>query len=78
MSLRNFQIERATMLYDGGDMSARVAPDVYQAMLDDPTPADWRQRLFDTLAVMQTPHEARLRGGSWRRLSGRIPNWRSK
>ncbi len=55
-SVRNFQIVRATELYDAGEMSARVAPDVYGPLLGDATPADWSQRLFDTLAVISTPH----------------------
>ena len=55
-SLRNFQIVRATQLYDAGDLTPRVAPDVYEPLLSDPTPADWMQRLFDTLAVISTPH----------------------
>ena len=54
--MRNFQIVRATDLYDAGDLTARVAPDVYLPLLADPTPADWTQRLFDTLAVVTTPH----------------------
>jgi hypothetical protein len=29
---------------------------VYRPLLADPTPADWTQRLFDTLAVISTPH----------------------
>jgi tetratricopeptide (TPR) repeat protein len=55
-SLRNFQIVRATELCDAGEMTARVAPDVFAQLLSDPTPADWTQRLFDTLAVISTPH----------------------
>ncbi len=55
-SLRNFQIVRATELEDAGEMTARVAPDVYRPLLADPTPADWTQRTFDTLAVTSTPH----------------------
>ncbi len=57
-SLRNFQIVRAGELADAGEMTARVAPDVYGALLADPTPADWTQRTFDTLAVTSTPHAA--------------------
>lgn len=55
-SLRNFQIVRATELFDAGDMTVRVLPDVYRQLLVDPTPADWTERLFDTLAVISTPH----------------------
>ena len=55
-SLKNFQIVRATELYEAGDLTARVAPDVFRPLLSDPRPADWAQRLFDTLAVASTPH----------------------
>lgn len=55
-SLKNFQILRATALYDSGDISSRVAVLVYRPLLSDPRPADWTQRLFDTLAVSSSPH----------------------
>ena len=55
-SLRNFQIVRASELADAGELTARVAPDVFRPLLLDPTPADWTQRTFDTLAVISTPH----------------------
>jgi hypothetical protein len=55
-SLRNFQIVRANELVDAGEMSARIAPDVYGPLLSDPTPADWIVRTFDTLAAISTPH----------------------
>lgn len=55
-SLKNFQILRATELYEAGDLTARVAPDVFRPLLSDPRPADWTQRLFDTLAVASSPH----------------------
>jgi tetratricopeptide (TPR) repeat protein len=57
-SLRNFQIVRASELVDAGVLTPRVAPDVYGALLADPTPADWTQRTFDMLAVSSTPHGA--------------------
>jgi tetratricopeptide (TPR) repeat protein len=56
-SVRNFQIARASGLYDAGDISPRVANDLFKSMLSDPTPPDWSQRSLDTLAVMETPHE---------------------
>ena len=56
-SLRNFQIARASGLYDAGDISPRVATDLFKSMLNEPTPADWSQRSLDTLAVMSTPHD---------------------
>jgi tetratricopeptide (TPR) repeat protein len=56
-SVRNFQIARASGLYDAGDISPRVATDLYKSMLSEPTPADWSQRSLDTLAVMSTPHD---------------------
>ena len=46
---------------DAGELTARVAPDVYRPLLADPTPADWTQRTFDTLAVTSTPHGAGVR-----------------
>lgn len=55
-SLRNFQIVRANELVDAGEMTARIAPDVYRPLLSDPTSADWIERTFDTLAVISTPH----------------------
>ncbi len=55
-SLRNFQIVRANELVDAGQMSSRIAPDVYRPLLSDPTPADWIERTFDTLAVISTSH----------------------
>jgi tetratricopeptide (TPR) repeat protein len=56
-SVRNFQIARASGLYDAGDISPRVAIDMFKSMLDEPTPGDWSQRSLDTLAVMSTPHD---------------------
>jgi CHAT domain len=55
-AVRNFQIVRANELVDAGEMSSRIAPDVYRPLLSDPTPADWIERTFDTLAVISTPH----------------------
>jgi hypothetical protein len=55
-SLRNFQIARATELLAAGELSPRVAPDVYLPLLKDPSAADWMERTFDTLAVISTPH----------------------
>lgn len=55
-ALRNFQIARATELYDARELTARVAPDVFGPLLSDPRPADWTQRLFDTLAFASTLH----------------------
>ncbi|HEY4233071.1 MAG TPA: CHAT domain-containing protein [Lacipirellulaceae bacterium] len=56
-SVRNFQIARASGLYDAGDISPRVATDLFKSMLAEPTAADWSQRSLDTLAVMRTPHD---------------------
>jgi hypothetical protein len=56
-SLRNFQIARASSLYDSGDISPRVATDLFKSMLSEPVAADWSQRSLDTLAVMVTPHD---------------------
>ena len=71
-SLRNFEIARATELFDAGDLTPRVAPDVFGPLLGDPTPADWTQQTFDTLAVISTPHGPRSIVGSWVRSIARI------
>jgi len=57
-SLRNFQIARTSEMYDAHAASPRVALDLYSALLADPTPADWAYRPLDSLAVLNTPHDA--------------------
>ena len=41
-SVRNFQIARASALYDAGDISPRIATDLFKSMLVEPTAADCR------------------------------------
>lgn len=57
-SLRNFQITRTSTMYDARAVSARVAADLYVALLADPTPADWFRNPLDAMAVVQTMQDA--------------------
>lgn len=57
-SLRNFQIARANEMYDTRAASPRVAVDLYAALLADPAPADWAYSPLESLAVLNTSHEA--------------------
>lgn len=59
-SLRNFQIRLTNDWFDSRAIRPRNAETLYESLLADPTPADWAQRPFDTLAVMKTPHDAAL------------------
>lgn len=57
-SLRNFQIQRTSEMYDSRMASPRVAVDFYKALLADPSPADWLRDPLDAMAVMQANHAA--------------------
>lgn len=57
-SLRNFQIQRTSELYDSRAASPRVAVDLYKSLLADPSPVDWTRDPLDAMAVMQTNHSA--------------------
>jgi hypothetical protein len=57
-SLRNFQIGLTGSLFDSGGMTPRVAVEVYQLLLADPTPAEWVYHPLDAMTVLKTPHDA--------------------
>ena len=57
-SVRNFRIARTNEMFDAGVISPRVAVDLYAAVLADPAPADWVFEPLDSMAVLQTPHDA--------------------
>jgi hypothetical protein len=57
-SLRNFQIARASEMYDTRAISPRIAVDLYQSLLTDPAPADWAFHPLDAMAVLATAHDA--------------------
>ncbi|MCA9270322.1 MAG: CHAT domain-containing protein, partial [Planctomycetales bacterium] len=54
-SPRLLQIVLADQAFVSGAISARVAKDLYELVLRDPTPADWATDPLDALAVMLTP-----------------------
>jgi len=58
VSLRNFQIGRTNEMYDSRAISARVAVDLYESLLADPTPAEWALHPVDAMAVLGTMHDA--------------------
>ncbi len=47
----------ADKLFTGGTISDRVAKDLYEVVLRDPTPTDWAVDPLDNLAVLTTPLE---------------------
>lgn len=55
-SLRNFQILRTNAMFDSRAASARVALELYTALLSDPSPADWSRNPADGMAVVGTSH----------------------
>ena len=58
VSLRNFQIARLNDMYDSRAASARVALELYNGLLADPSPADWLRSPLDAMAVVETGHNA--------------------
>ncbi len=56
-SLRNFQIARTNDLYDTRGVLSRVAGELYQLLLADPTPAEWTSWPLDPIAVLKTPQD---------------------
>ncbi len=54
---RNWQIHEANKLFDDRRLLTRSAVHVYQALLADPTPADWVIRPLQTLASMKAPQD---------------------
>jgi hypothetical protein len=58
MSLRNFQILCTNQMFDSRAASARVAVDLYRALLADPTPIEWVRDPLDVMAVLKTDQDA--------------------
>src|SRR5262249_53013522 len=58
VSLRDFQISRLNSMFDSRAASARVAADLYGALLADPSAADWMRNPLDALAVLETANDA--------------------
>jgi tetratricopeptide (TPR) repeat protein len=56
MSTRLFQIGLTHSRYRNGAITPRVAVDLYQELLGDPTPQQWRRNPQETLTVMTFPH----------------------
>jgi tetratricopeptide (TPR) repeat protein len=56
VSLRNFQITRLNDMYDSRAASPRVALELYNGLLADPSPADWLRNPVDAMAVIETGH----------------------
>jgi CHAT domain-containing protein/tetratricopeptide (TPR) repeat protein len=55
-----FQIGLADGLYTAGQLSPRVAMDLYTHLLRDPQPADWRYDPMESMTVLVTPHPGPL------------------
>ena len=56
-SLRLFHIAPADTLYTNGTVTPRVAMDLYNEVLRDPTPTDWGTDPLEALSLMMVPHE---------------------
>ena len=59
-SLWNFQINLADSRYTSGANSNRVAMLLYEALLRDPSSANWSTEPYECLAMLSTDHEAAL------------------
>jgi hypothetical protein len=57
MSLVNLQIGLANSMFDAQSLPLRSAPEVYELLLADPTPADAIMRLLESIAAMETPQD---------------------
>ncbi len=53
-----YQISLADGLYTSGTITPRVAMEVYEAVLREPTPTDWSSQPLETLSLLAVPHEA--------------------
>lgn len=62
-SLRNFQIALANQRVDSGQISSRIAVDLYATLLRDPTIDDWAREPLGTLTNIATAYEGAL--GRW-------------
>ncbi len=58
VSLTNFQLVLANERYDSGEVSPRIAVDVYQTLLTDPSELHWVFEPIDAMATLRTNHEA--------------------
>lgn len=56
-SLRNFQIVLANQRVDAGQISSRVAVEVYANLLREPTGDDWAHEPLETITNLATSHE---------------------
>jgi len=59
-SVWNFQLATADERYMHGDLTDRVGMILYDALLRDPSPNDWRTNPLECLSILTTPHEAAL------------------
>ncbi len=59
-SLWNFRIQLADALHQRGGASDRVAIELYEQLLRDPTPADWSTDPAECLAMLAADHELPL------------------
>src|SRR5262249_25756367 len=57
-SLRNFQIGRASAMYDSRTISARMLVDFFTSLLADPSPSDWLRNPLDAMAVVASYQDA--------------------
>ncbi|TWT73834.1 CHAT domain protein [Posidoniimonas polymericola] len=57
LSLSNFQLALANERFDAGELSPRVAVDVYKQMLTDPAPLHWAYDTMDAMCLLRTNHE---------------------
>jgi CHAT domain-containing protein len=56
-SLRLFHIALADTLYANGTVTPRVAMDLYNEVLRDPTPTDWSTDPLEAMSLMIVPHK---------------------
>jgi tetratricopeptide (TPR) repeat protein len=59
-SLWMFQVGLADTMYTTGGTSDRIANLLYEAVLREPTAADWSTSPLECLSVLATPHEAAI------------------
>lgn len=62
-SLRHTQVVLANQRVDGGQISPRIAVDLYAELLRDPAPTDWALAPLETLTNLTTSYEGAL--GRW-------------
>lgn len=56
-SLTNMQVLRTSELFDGRQVSPRVAVQLYESLLADPSPLDWTKNPLDAMASLQSNHD---------------------